>query len=194
MVFFYSIDLQAYAPAEGNISSYFGPYLFKSVFESSKTSQDSFATGIGLVVLGDVNEKGSIEIGMFHFHKVYFREESGKLIAEKTPLMHITMGYRRWFDESFSGSITLSSAYSMGSVERVYSDFAAGSEIPTSATDNTEYGFDFSLVKELYQKDKIQIFCDLRYSLSLTSKAGESADQYSAMIALNYLLQNKNGD
>lgn len=187
----YSNYLHAYAPVEGNISTYFGPYLLKPNYDSVKTTDDSVFSGVGLAVLGDINSQSSIEIGMYHFHKVYFREQSTKLIAEKTPLMHITMGYRRWFNETTSAACLLYSQYSMGSIEKVYSDFAAGSEIETSAHDNTEYGFDFSFLKQVYQTDKFNFFLDARYSLSLTSKDGEASDHFSITVGLNYLLQQK---
>ena len=187
----YSSHLLAYAPVEGNVSSYFGPYLFKTNFDSAKTDLDSFSTGIGLVVLGDINQQGSIEIGMYHFYKTYFREQLGNLIAEKTPLIQVNMGYRSWISETFSAAVTLSSAYSMGSIERIYSDFTPGSEIETSARDNTEYGMDVSVLKEVFKNEKMNILLDARYSFSLTSKAGESGDHFALMLALNYLLQQK---
>ncbi|MBY0554394.1 hypothetical protein K2P97_07690 [bacterium] len=182
----------AYQPSEGDVTAYFGPYLYKSNFDSTKTGAKSpNMGGFGLVVLGDVSAKGSLEIGMFYLNKIYLREDAGQYIAEKTGLMHITMGYRRWFTETFSGSISLSSGYSMGEVKILHSDFAPGSEIDTSARDKTEYGFDFSLLTELVKINTFAVFFDARYALSVTAKKNENADHFGFMLALKYLVQEK---
>ena len=171
LVFLYSLSSIAYAPAEGNITSYFGPYLYKTNFAGSPTGAKSpDLAGLGLVVNGDINDKGSLEIGLFQLNKIYFREEQGGFIAEQTALVHITMGYRRWLSQYFSTSLTFFSAYSLGSTKIIHSDFSAGAEVDTSARDITEYGFDLALQSELYSTSNYAIVLDARYSASVTNK------------------------
>lgn len=191
-ILFYSISSLAYAPAEGNITSYFGPYLYKTNFKGSDSGATSpVMAGVGLVVNGDVNTKGSLEIAVFLINKTYYGEDAGRFLAEQTALAHFTMGYRRWFTDSFSSSLSFSSGYSIGSPRRIHSDFPVGSEIDTSAKDTAEYGFDLSLLKELMKQPAYVVVLDVRYSMSVTNKRNENADQFGIMLGFRYLVQEK---
>lgn len=148
--------------------------------------------GLGLVVNGDVNTKGSLEIALFFLNKTYYREEAGKFIAEQTALTHFTMGYRRWFTDSFSSSLSFSSGYSMGTPRIVHSDFPIGSEIDTSAGDTVEYGFDLSLQKEILKQPAYVVVLDARYSMSVTNKKNENSDQFGILLGFRYSVQEKN--
>lgn len=188
----YSISSSAYAPAEGNITSYFGPYLYQTNFKASETGALSpVRGGIGLVVNGDINYTRSLEIGIFQINKNYFREESGKFINEQTPLVHITMGHRWWLSDYFSTSLSFFSGYSMEEPQIIHSDFPIGSEIDTSARDTTEYGFDFAVQAELLNRINYAIVLDARYSLSVTNKKNENADHYGIMLGLRYTMREK---
>lgn len=192
-IIIYSISSLAYAPEEGNITSYFGPYLYKTNFKGSDTGATSpLMLGLGLVVNGDVNTKGSLEIALFFLNKTYYREEAGKFIAEQTALTHFTMGYRRWFTDSFSSSLSFSSGYSMGTPRIVHSDFPIGSEIDTSAGDTVEYGFDLSLQKEILKQPAYVVVLDARYSMSVTNKKNENSDQFGILLGFRYSVQEKN--
>ena len=79
----------------------------------------------------------------------------------------------------------------MGDPTILHNDFTPGNEIDTSATDTTEYGFDFSLQTELWQNDLNSVILDLRYSRSVTNKSSEDADHYGILIGYRYLLQEK---
>ena len=188
----HSISSLAYAPQEGNITYYFGPYLYKTNFAGSNSGANSpNLLSLGLVVNGDVNEKGSLEIGIFQLNKIYFREDSGLFIGEQTALTHITMGYRRWLGEYFSTSLTFFSDYSMGSTKIVHSDFAVGSEINTSAKDTTEYGFDFAIQTELFSRPNYTVVLDTRYSWSVTNQKNEKADNYGVLLGVRYSIYDK---
>lgn len=191
-ILFYSSRSIAYAPTEGNISSYFGPYLYKTNFSGTKSGVYSpELVGLGMIVNGDINDKGSLEIGIFQMNKVYIRDEFSKFIAEQAALTHITMGYRRWLDEYFSLSLSFYSAYSMGEPKIIYSDFPVGSEIDTSAQDTTEYGFDMAAQFELYNQPNYAIVLDARYSTSVTPKKNENADHFGLLLGFRYLYQKK---
>lgn len=185
----------AYVAEEGKITATLGPFLYKSDFRDTPTGAISPRMGgFGVIALGDVNEKGSLEIAMFYLNKVYLRERAGSYISEQTQLMQITMGYRRWLTPTFSAGLGLFSAYSMGEPKVDHSDFAPGLAIDTSARDTTEYGLDFSLQAELWSRGHKAILLDGRYSLSLTAKENERANHYGVMLAFRYLVQKKNRD
>lgn len=189
---FISLNSIAYAPSEGNVATYFGPYLYKTRFAGSNTGSNSpNLGGLGLVVLGDVSSQGSLEIGIFYLNKIYIREELGKYLSQQTGLIHITMGYRRWLSEMFSASLAFSSGYAMGEIQTLHSDFVPGSEIDTSAKDNTEFGFDLSLLTEIWKTEKYSVVLDTRYFFSVTAKENEYADHYGALLAVKYLMQEK---
>lgn len=196
LILFYSISSIAYAPTEGNITSYFGPYWYRTNFLNSSmgTNGGPYSPqlgGLGWIINGDISDRGSLEIGLFQMNKVYVREELGKYIAEQTALIHIAMGYRRWFNEYFSGSLTFFSAYSMGSPRVIYSDFASGAEIDTSARDITEYGFDFSLQADLLERPTYALVLDTRYSASVTAKKNENADHFGILLGVRYFYQER---
>ncbi len=192
-ILFYSLNSLAYAPTEGNITSYFGPYLYKTNFRGSDSGAASpVLAGIGLVVNGDVNEKGSLEISLFLMEKNYFREETGKYIETQTTLAHFTMGYRRWFSEKFSGSLCFASGYSVGSPRLIHSDFPVGSEIDTSAKDTVEYGFELALQSEIMKRPTYTILVEARYLMSVTNKANENADHFGLMLGFRYAVQERN--
>jgi hypothetical protein len=185
-----------YDPKEGNVTATFGPYISRTDFrESSATGAKSpYSGGFGLVALGDINTYGALEIGMYHMHRVYIRDQGPFTISEKTELMHITMGYHYWINPYFSTSLTFSSGYSMGDPQIIYSNFPAGQEIDTSAQDTVEYGLDLSLQSELWEKERYSVIAEARYSYSLTPKENERGNHYGLMIALRYLIQEKYPD
>lgn len=188
----HAINSLAYTPEEGNISTYFGPYVYKTNFTKTTSGPDSAYLGSwGAVVNGDINSRGSLEIGLFHLNKNYFRQDQGKSILEQTELAHITMGYRWWHTDIWSTSLTFFSDYSMGSPRIVHSDFSAVDVMDTSARDTVEYGFDLAAQLEAYSWQQYSLILDARYSLSLTNKTNEKADHYGLLIGLKYLYQDK---
>jgi hypothetical protein len=182
----------AYDPVEGQVTATFGPYYSKTNFAGVNSGiNSSYLGGVGLIAVGDINQKGSLEIGMFYNPRMFFREQGTQLIAEKTQVMHISMGYRRWINLYFSTSLAFYSSYSMGAREIVYSDFPVGLEIDTSARDITEYGLDWSIQGDLWSHDKLAVVFESRYSLSVTSKHDEKSDQYGFLLGLRYLVQDE---
>ncbi len=184
-----------YTPREGNVTATLGTFAFKTNFSGSQTGAASRTlAGLGLIALGDINHIGSLEIAMFDLHKVYFREENGKYLAEEKEVIHITMGYRYWINPYFSSSLAFYSSYSLGEIRLVHSDFAPGTEIDTSARDTTEYGFDLAVQGDIWGNDRWAVVSEVRYSLSVTSKKNENSDHYGAFIGLRYQVQEKLAD
>jgi hypothetical protein len=183
----------AYVPEEGRISIYGGPMWYKSYFTNTSNGAKSIEQGsTGLVVIGDINTLSSLEVGLFFLNKQYQRDLQGRILIEQTKLAHITMGYRRWLNEIFSLSFTLSSGYSMGDPEIIYTDFLPADNIDTSARDTTEYGLDISLQTELWKKEDLSVVLDTRFAKLFTAKDDEKADHFAVMLALQYKLQEKN--
>ncbi len=181
-----------YTPSEGNVSVYTGLFLSTTRVNSKPTSPDApNRLGLAAVVLGDINKNSSLEIGLFLMDKDYYREENGLYLGEDTRLIHITMGYRKWFNSYFSGSLTFFSAYAMGDVIVTRNDFPPGTDATTSAQDATEYGFDFAVQYEVWEYDFNAVVFDLRYSKSVTAKASEDSDHYGLLIGYRYILQEK---
>ncbi|MGZ6393716.1 MAG: hypothetical protein ACXWRA_09605 [Pseudobdellovibrionaceae bacterium] len=180
----------AYDPEEGQVTATLGPYYSKTnLWTLNSKASSTFSGGVGLIAVGDINEKGSLEIGMFYMPQMFFREQDQWLIAERTQVMHISMGYRRWINPYFSSSLSLYSSYSMGDPQIVYNDFPQGLEVNTSAHDTTEYGIDWAVQGDLWSDDKIAVVLEGRYSFSITSKSREKADQYGFLLGLRYLVQ-----
>lgn len=192
LAFIFNLSAHAYEPADGNITSTFGPFIYRTDFPQTQSGAISGYHGsFALIMNGDLNEKGSLEIALFHLNKLYSREESGLTQVEQTQVMHISMGYRRWLNPYFSGALGFYSAYPMDDTKVVHTDFPAGSEITTSARDKTEYGFDFSIQSELWSNGLFSVIADARYALSVTSQPHEKADHYGFMLGLRYLFKEK---
>lgn len=183
----------AYTAKEGNVTATFAPYFYQTRFQETDSGAKSpLLGGFGLIILGDANEKGSLEIGLFHTDKVYLREQSAKYIAQQVKLLQITMGYRWWLSQVWSTSLTFSSSYPMGDPTIVHNDFTSGTRPTTSAEDLTEYGVDLSVQYEFWQKDRWGAITDIRYHHSFTSKTREYGDHQGILVGLRYLIQEGN--
>lgn len=192
VLFFINQNINAYMPKEGNITAMLGPFVSRTDFQGSATHAKSpnFG-GFGLIVQGDINSYGALEIAMMHFHKIYLREQQLLSQTEKIEQVHITMGYRYWMNPYFSTSLAFSSSYGIGDPQVVHSDFASSSQFDTSARDPVEYGFEFSLQSELWQNDRYSVIADGRYNLSVTNKEDEKGNHYGLFVGLKYLIQEK---
>lgn len=190
ILLFLTSKVFSYEPAEGNITATLGPYFSKTNFEGSKSgATPKIMNGFALIVLGDINQYSSLEIGTFVMPKLFFREEGGKYISEQTQIVQITMGYRYWINPYFSTSAAFYSSYSTGVVGIIHNDFPPNQEINTSARDITEYGFDFALQGDIWNTEKFAVSLEGRYSTSVTSKKSESGDHYGFLLSLRYLIQ-----
>lgn len=186
-----SNNIIAYEPTEGHITATFGPNFNKTNFSNDVSSKikSSFLRGFGLIAVGDINQKGALEIGMFYMPHQYFREHETQQIVESVQELHISMGYRRFINSSLSTSLSFYSSYSMGDPQVIYTNFSNGPEINTSARDITEYGLDGAIQAELWNNNKFAVIFEGRYSLSVTHKQNEKSDQYGFLLGIRYLIQ-----
>lgn len=186
------LELQspAYEPKEGQVNAYWGPFVYRTDFSSRKVQQDErFNGGAGLLVTGDINEKGAIEIAMFQMFKTYFRQYQNRWVGERAHLLHISMGYRRWVNAWLSTSLTFYSSYSMGQKRNVLNQLLPTDVLPTSATDTTEYGFDLAVQGELWGDKKRGIVLEGRYALSMTNKTHEYGNHYGIFLAYRQIMK-----
>lgn len=177
----------AYVPKSGNVTASVGPFISKTNYSPTKTSgaPQSFL-GMGLLANGDLNDKGSLEVGIIYTPKIYFRDLENFSYSEKTDIVQINMGYRSWWLETVSAGLAFYSAYPLGESNIYHSDFAVGTEPDTSAHDTVEYGFDFSLQKEVWTSNNFTVLVDARYTYSVTNKPDEHGDHYGLLIAVKY--------
>jgi hypothetical protein len=188
-------QVSAYVPNEGNVTATLGTFFYKNNFADTVYGAHSQnLSGLGLIVLGDLNTIGSLEIAIFDLYKQYYREQAGYELVEEKEVVHITMGYRYWINPYFSSSLSFYSSYSMGDAKIVHSTFVPGTEIDTSARDTAEYGFDFAIQGDLYSRELWAITAEARYSFSVTSKENEKSDHYGLMLGFRHLMQEKRVD
>lgn len=145
--------------------------------------------GTSLIVNGDLNSQGSLEIGLANYHKLYLINLDDGPISEKTEVLHITMGYRHWLANFISVAASLYSDYPHGEVQLQHSNSNSAAFTETSAHRNVNYGIDISAQAELIQWSSSSILIDGRYSRAVTKKTNEFADNYNFMLGLKYIIQ-----
>jgi hypothetical protein len=189
---FISLQSSAYQVKEGNVSAALGPFFYKTNYEGRTDEvKSSYLGSPALLVQGDVNEHGSLEITLFQMNKMFFRDQDGGFLAEQTPVMQIGLGYRRWLNEYFSVGWAFYSSYAMADPTVVHSVQGSGNQLDTSASDITEYGFDFSVQSEIWSRDRLAVILDARYARPVTSKENEHGDHYGLLVALRYFVQSR---
>jgi len=182
----------AHVPSEGKVTALLGPFVFKTNFPGAGTQYEvPMMTGAALIVEGDVDRNGGLEMTAFYLNKIFVRNDDDKILAERIKQVYISMGYRHWFNQRISIAAGLFSSYIMGKRHVEHSDFTPPNKINTSASDTTEYGIDFSVQYEFWESGLWAAAVDARYSWSVTNKPKEYGDHYGAMIGLKYQIQEK---
>jgi len=193
VIFLSTVKSYAYIPAEGNVTASYGLFLYKTNFTGSDQVPTSPILGdLGFITNGDITDKGSLEIALFHMNKIYYRNINDLFLAEKAETIHITMGYRRWLSEIWSLGLGFYGAYTIGEYQTLHSDSNVDLLIDTSARDTVEYGLDFSVQYEIWNKDKKAVYTDLRYSYSISNKENEKGDHYTLFLGYRHMIQEKN--
>ena len=141
------------------------------------------------MVEGDIDHNGGLEIAAIFMRQYYSIQQNGLVVDEVGKRMYITIGYRHWFTSRLSSAVSFFSSYSMGDPRVVRNDFGTGPRPATSAKDATDYGFDFSVQYEPVRYKRFSLIADARYSLSVTTKPGESANFYGFLVGLKYFVQ-----
>ena len=195
LLFVMNIPAWAHVPEEGKVTAVVAPYFYKTYFEETSTPVKSpLSSGLAIVAEGDIDKHGGLEIGIFFISKLYLRKTEAEELAERIKQVYITMGYRHWFNEKWSVAAAFFSTYVMGKRKIEFSTFQPPQNINTSASDTTEYGFDFSIQYEIWRKGDLSALIDTRYSYSITDKNNEYGDHYGFLIGLRYQIQEKYED
>jgi hypothetical protein len=193
LIFIFSFTARAHVPADGNIRASLGPYGY-ATHEWHNHFESPFMGGLGLLVEGDLNKHGGLEIGMFYINKVFSVTKDDQTVTERAKRIYISMGYRHWWNKKNSVSLAFFSSYSMGDPKTLHSDFPPGGAPKTSASDMTEYGFDASYQHEPWSAGRWAAIVDLRYSYSVTPKGFEDSNHYGVLLALKYFVQARDKD
>ena len=182
---------KAHQPSNGAIHATAGPFGFATQ-QLSREFESPFLGSLGVVIEGDVDNNGGLEISIFYLPKKTFSiERENLLITEESKRLHITMGYRHWFNKKFSTALAFFSSYAMGDSHVVQNEFYSLPAPKTSASDATEYGFDFSLQYEPYSYGRFSAVFDVRYSYSVTPKDDEDSNHYGILLGIKYFIQGK---
>lgn len=189
IVILFAESVGAYVPQRGNVNATLGPYVYKTVYSGIREQDNEGSTGLSLVANGDVSDHGSLEMAAIYMNKYYFRDDAGRSISEKTQVMHITIGYRRYWAPSFSTSVAVYTNYPMGETETIHTDFTDAENMFTSARANSESGLDLGLQGEIWNSGRYSVMAEFRYSYSIGKKSHEFADQYGGTIGLRYFIQ-----
>lgn len=180
---------QAYIAERGNVTATVGPYLFKENYGGDLSEYNEWDTGISVIAAGDVSNNGSLEMAAIYMKKTYFLADGDKSLAEQAKIIHVTIGYRHWWNSYFSSSLTIYTNYPMGKVETLHNDFSSVENIKTSARAASESGVDLAIQGDLWSSDRWALVAEGRYSYSLTKETGEFADQYGFSLGIRYFIQ-----
>lgn len=182
----------AYTPKEGNISAILSPFVFKTDFRNSDSgAQSSHENGMNLTAIGDINDHGSLELALFYMKKPYFFHDDDQFLAQKTQVIHVTMGYRHWINSYLSTSLSIFSTYPTGDVQTLHSDFTAANFPETAVAAKTIYGLELAVQYEIWSHGLYAITADTRYSKAMTLRSSERGDHYGIMLGLRYFIQEK---
>jgi hypothetical protein len=187
----FSIDLHAYEPLEGQISSSFGFNVNKTEVPSNTVSYSpKYETGLGFIALGDIDSNSSLEMSMFYMPKVYFANRANETLFENTRVLQVNMGYRRWWTANWSSSISIYSSYPVGPINRNFESLTTNSNLKTSASEPVHYGYDLAIQRQLdFFSQSFSI--DIRYSTSINNKPGELADHVAFFFGWQKIIQEK---
>lgn len=189
-ILFSKSALAEYYPQRGNVYLILSSYTFKTNYEGAE-ARGYNSGGAGFTILGDVNDHGSLEVTTLYMNKMYFRRDNDRLIAEKAQIIHVSMGYRYWWNNYFATSMSLYTSYPLGDSEKLYDESLPDQQIATTAQENSETGLDFGIHTDLWSQGRYALVLEGRYSWALTKKHDEFADQYGVLIGLRYFFQGK---
>lgn len=179
----------AHEPKEGKVLITVAPYFYQTHNAINSGLSTPPLMGFGIIGEGDIDHHGGLEIALNYLQKIYSRRVGDLYNIEKTKRVHITMGYRHWFNPKFSSALGFFSAYSIGEGAVVHTDFPYESRPDSSANDVAEYGFDLSLLYEPWSKGPLAMIVDARYSYSVTNKVYEDGNHYGALVGFKYTVQ-----
>jgi hypothetical protein len=140
-----------------------------------------------LSVLGQISERGFLNISSSFFPKIYSRTIDSLVIKERNYYLQMGIGYQQILSDSLKAGFDFATHYRLSDPELIY--FSPGIDptiTDTSARDDTEYGFDLILSYNLMKFEKFKVDFDMKYFFSTTAKTAENANHIYYLIAVNY--------
>ncbi len=166
--------VKAYEPEKGRISISTGPYIFYTDVQSKpKDFFDQPRLGFSLIAEAIFEKNRGLEIGFFYMEKPYLGKIGSDILIQQIKRVHITTGYRYWWNKHFSTALGIFSAFSIGDVKDSQRDPGLPIDFKTSAEVVTVYGADTSVRFEFDFDKKNGIVFDTRYSLHFKPEDGE---------------------
>lgn len=178
------IPAWAHEPVDGSIFATGAAFTYLT----DTRGENPVFTAPALVAEADLSSSGGVEIVMAYLRNSFtVRRDSGEL-TESMKRMYISTGYRYWYNKYWSVAFGFASSYSMGDRKVIRDDFKANRP-DSSASDVTEYGFDFSVQYEAWARERFAIVIDGRYALSVTAKDREDSNHMGVMVGIKYFVQ-----
>lgn len=182
----------SYVPQDGNVWGVFGPTLSRPEFAKRDGEISApWMGGFGIIAIGDINDKSSLELGLLYGNKVYLREVGPDTVEEQTQILHATVGYRYWLNRRWSVTGSFYTGYAIGDPSTIRRSLPDGEDHPTSAHDTSESGFDLSVEAELYQHERFAAVINTRYSYAYPMKSDEKSNQYGVLFGVRYFIQGR---
>lgn len=190
LILFLNLPVSAHEPRDGDIRAATAFTVNRNIPTDHEYHPETLSS-FGAVVEADIDYHGGPELTALYTRQMYSIQKDGLIHNELGKRMYVGLGYRHWFNRRFSMGGAFFSSYAMGDPQVIYSEFGSSPAPKTSARDSTDYGFEASVAADIFIWDEWAFMAAGRYSRSVTSKPGESADFYSALFALKYLIQKR---
>ena len=180
----------AHQPAKGNIYVTLGPSILIADAEADYWGLENDPSyGLSLIVNGDVDRNGGLEVGMAYFNQLFFRDHEDQKTVGKAQRLHMNLGYRHWFVSSVSAGLLLVTHYSMGGVDEVASsDFSL---LETSGSEASDSGLSLSFQYEFSNKKDYAIIVDYRFTEMFHLPDGEESRSHMVTLGLKKHVQKK---
>ena len=115
---------RAHQPQEGQILVSLGPTFYSTEpIDEAPQNDRKDRLGAMLLVEGDVDRNGGIEVSLGFQDKLYYKYKGGFFLAEEIKRLAIGAGYRHWFNPWFSVASHFVSLYSIGDAITVHTDY-----------------------------------------------------------------------
>ncbi len=174
----------AHTPEDGAIWVTTGPYLHQTYVPSHYGATLPADLGYGVLVEGDIDKNGGIEVGIIFMRKSYFQAGT-PTFSERVRRLHIPLGYRHWWTSRWSTGLSLFSSYSMGDPEPYGTMEAQDSSAARRAT---QYGLDASVIWDVAIWKDYTLSLDGRLSIALDPKQGERSSHYGVLAGIKFKL------
>ena len=179
----YLSKAQGHLPEEGAIWLTAGPYVHQTFVPAHHKASMPVGLGYGVLVEGDIDKNGGIEMGLFYMRKSYFQAGTPP-ITERIRRIHIPLGYRHWWSSRWSTGLSLYSSYSIGD-PKPYGSLLTGASAARRAT---QYGLDASVLWDFAIWQDYTLCLDARFSFALDPKQGERSNHYGVLAGVKFQL------